>query len=136
MDASITGSIEITQEGWLHIILNTLLPNCRYGSVSNINEAVLSLINSYDIDLPYFEKALLVIDEHSSERIRRVYDNDNKAWKAIPNAMKGLLFEDDDDRTLSFLLITKQADTAECHVYLMPLEDGERFFKQRFKSLY
>lgn len=134
MDTPITGSIEVTREGWLHIRLDTLLPNRKYSSVSHINEAVYNLLEQYEGDLPYFEKALLVIDEHSNGQTRRVYDNDNKAWKAIPNAMKGLLFADDDDRTLSFLLMTTESARSECHIYLIPLEDGARFINRRFKT--
>ena len=36
----ITGSIEVTPEGWLHIRLDTLLLHCRYGSVSEITDTV------------------------------------------------------------------------------------------------
>ena len=41
-------------------------------------------------------KAILIIDEHCDLKNHQVFDQDNKGWKAIPNALKGLLVEDDD----------------------------------------
>ena len=34
--SKVAGEIEVTAEGWLHIKLNTLLPNCRYKTNSYI----------------------------------------------------------------------------------------------------
>ncbi len=132
MDRTITGTLDITREGWVHIRLDTPLPNCRYRSASPVSGVVYSLLERYSESLPIFDSALLVIEERSNDNTRRVYDHDNKAWKAIPNAMKGVLFEDDDDRTLSYLLLTAPSDTPECHIYVMPPEDGAEFLKRRF----
>lgn len=130
MDKPITGAIEVTPDGWLHIRLDTLLPHCRYGSVSQLSNGVFSLLEQYDGNLPFFKRSLLVIDEHCSEKNRRVFDQDNKGWKAIPNSLKGFVFEDDDDRTLSILLTSMLTDETACHVYVMPLEDGVLYFQR------
>lgn len=34
----------------------------------------------------------------------RTFDPDNKEWKCVTNALKGVLFEDDDSRTVSLIL--------------------------------
>lgn len=130
----ITGTLEVTREGWVHIRLDTLLPNCRYRSAAPVGEAVYSILERHKENLPFYDTALLVIEERSCDTARCIYDHDNKAWKAIPNAMKGILFEDDDDRTLSYLLLTGASDMAECHIYVMPPEDGSRFLKRRFNG--
>ena len=132
MDSPITGKLEVTEQGWLHIRLDTLLPHCRFGSVSRISDAIHTLRKGYKGNLPYFEEAVLVIDEHCEHDIRRVYDQDNKAWKAIPNALKGRIFEDDDQFTLAICLLAKRSKDTGCHIYVMPSEDAFSFFGGRF----
>jgi hypothetical protein len=43
-----------------------------------------------------------VVDEHSSINCRRVFDQDNKGWKAIPNALKGRVIPNDDQYSLGW----------------------------------
>lgn len=123
MDKPITGFIEVTPEGWLYIRLDTLLPHCRYGSVAAIYDAITALLSGIREQLPSFEKAFLIIDEHSDESNRRVFDQDNKAWKAIPNALKGWVFADDDQDTLSICLLSKKSPEGVCHVWVLPDDD-------------
>jgi len=132
MDRPITGSIEVTARGWLHIRLDTLLPHCRFGSAARISDAIRALMDDFREKLPYFERAVLVIDEHSGYDVRRVYDSDNKAWKAIPNALKGRVFEDDDQFTLSICLLGKHSNDIGCHIFVLPPEDAFVFFGERF----
>jgi len=126
------GSIEVTEKGWLHIRLDTLLPHCRYGSATQISDAIHDLRKGFTETLPYYETALLVIDEYCLPDSRCVYDQDNKAWKAIPNALKGHFFPDDDQFTLSICLLSKPSKDTACHIYLMPPEDAYEFFGKRF----
>ena len=42
--------------------------------------------------LPYFQRAMLVIDEHSSTEGRHIYDSDNKGWKAVSQCAQGPAF--------------------------------------------
>ncbi len=75
---------------------------------------------------------MLVIDEHCDVDFRRVFDQDNKAWKAIPNALKGYVFDDDDQFTLSVSLISKRSKEDCCHIYVMPMGEAFLFFRERF----
>lgn len=131
MDKPITGAIEVTSEGWLHIRLDMLLPNCRYGTTPHIKNAIQTFLDQYDGQLPFFEKAFLIIDEHSNDDTRQVYDPDNKAWKAISNALKGSIFADDNQYTLSLCLLARRSDRAACHIFVMPPEDAPIYLCMR-----
>ena len=37
----------------------------------------------------FFERAMLMIDEHTAMEGRHIFDQDNKGWKAVSNAIKG-----------------------------------------------
>ena len=39
---------------------------------------------------------MLIIDEHTAMEGRHIFDQDNKGWKAVSNAIKGRLIPDDD----------------------------------------
>ena len=56
MDKTVTGGIEVTREGWLHIKLDTLLPHCKYGSVAWIEDAIRGLLNGYFGRLPFLRR--------------------------------------------------------------------------------
>lgn len=51
--------------------------------------------------LPFFNRALLVIDEFTGIQGRHIFDQDNKGYKAVSNAIKGRLIPDDDQYTLA-----------------------------------
>lgn len=55
--SKVAGEIEVTAEGWLHIKLNTLLPNCRYKTNSYIQDTLTRLLEECDKPLPMFDKA-------------------------------------------------------------------------------
>ena len=42
----ISGSIDVTTEGWLHIRLNTLLPSCKYKVSNYIGDTISRLLKS------------------------------------------------------------------------------------------
>lgn len=123
----IAGDIEVTHDGWLHITLNTLLPNCRYKTSGYVGDTLCRLMHSYDGDLPYFETAFLGIVEYCNHENHNALDNDNKGWKAIPNALKGRVIEDDNQFVLSIGLFTKQSAVLRCEIYVLPSEDGAIF---------
>lgn len=93
--SEIAGDVEVTHDGWLHIRLNTLLPNCKYRISNYIGDTISRLIASYDGELPFFDKAFLAIVEQCNNENHNALDNDNKGWKTIPNALKGRVIEDD-----------------------------------------
>lgn len=132
--ANVAGKIEVNQFGWVHITLNTLLPNCRYRTPEFLQEAIFRLLRSYirtKGKLPWFEAALLVINEHCDLQNRQVFDQDNKGWKAIPNAIKGVLVPDDDQFTLEVALLSTLDQMPSCHIYVLPAEEAGDFFSLR-----
>ena len=93
------GYVEQFGYGWVHIVLQTLLPHCRYQTPAWLTDTIRRLLDEYEAGgskLPCFERAMLVIDEHSGIEGRHIFDQDNKGWKAVSNALKGRLFPDDD----------------------------------------
>lgn len=125
--SGVAGSIEVTNGGWLHITLNTLLPNCKHRVSGYIGDNIRRLIYYYGNELPYFEKAFLGIVEYCNYENHNALDNDNKGWKMIPNALKGSVIEDDSQFVLSIGLFSKISDNARCEIYVLPLEDGAVF---------
>lgn len=129
---TITGHVEKLGYNWLHITLNTLLPHCRYQTPAWLTDTIRRLLDGYEArhnKLPYFQSgALLVIDEHCDIESRRVFDQDNKGWKAICNAIKGRLIPDDDQFTLSVALLSTHSRETTCHIYLLQRADAGDFF--------
>lgn len=104
----ITGSVETFGYGWLHITLHTLLPHCRYQTPNWLSDTLRRLLDEYEAcgkKLPFYSRAMLVIDEHTGIEGRHIYDQDNKGWKAISNAIKGRLIPDDDQHSNDTVLI-------------------------------
>ena len=128
---NITGSIRVTEYGWLHITLNTLLPHCRFESSPYLADTLNRLIQQYKeqgYPIPFFKRAMLVIDEHCNIQNRQVYDPDNRGWKVIPNVLKGISFEDDDQEHLEICLLSTNSIKAQCHIYVLPAQDSADFF--------
>ena len=129
----IAGHVEILCEDWLHICLNTLLPHCRFQSPNWLTDTIRRLLDHYEAQgkpLPRYKRALLVIDEHSSIG-RHVFDQDNKGWKAVSNALKGRVIEDDDQYTLNVALVSKMSKETACHITLLEQRDAADFFSLR-----
>ena len=98
---------------------------------SGILDTLMRLLYGYkqsDGKLPRFECAMLIIDEHCDVKSRRIYDQDNKAWKVIPNVLKGLVIEDDDQFSLGIALVSTWADVTACHIYVMDMADAGAYF--------
>lgn len=130
----VTGKMEVDHFGWVHITLNTLLPNCRYQTPEFLRQTITRLLEDYRQTrgkLPWFEKALLVINEHCDLQNRQVYDQDNKGWKAIPNAIKGVLVSDDDQFTLELALLSTLDQMPSCEIYVLPAAEADDFFALR-----
>ena len=130
----IAGHAEQNEFGWLHIQLNTLLPNCRFESPLWLTDTVARLLDQLERrhgKLPMLEQALLVIDEHCDVDARQVYDQDNKGWKAISNALKGRVVADDDQYSLGVCLLSERSSEQVCHIYVLPAQDAGDFFFMR-----
>ena len=132
------GTIRRFNGYWLHIRLETLLPHCRFQVPAYLGDTLARLLDGFvknGVRLPYYNKALLVIDEHCDCRSRTVYDQDNKGWKAVSNALKGRLFPDDDQFTLGVALLSSKSTIPNCNIYVLPAEDVEVFFNLRSGGL-
>lgn len=130
----IAGHVEILCGDWLHICLNTLLPHCRFQSPNWLTDTIRRLLDHYEAQgkpLHRYKRALLVIDEHSSIGGRHVFDQDNKGWKAVSNALKGRVIEDDDQYTLNLALVSKMSKETACHITLLEQRDAADFFSLR-----
>ena len=127
----VTGYVEQFGYGWLHIVLHTLLPHCRYQTPAWLSDTLRRLLDEYEgcgKKLPFFQRAMLVIDEHSGVNGRHIFDQDNKGWKAISNALKGRLIPDDDQYTLSISLLSTRSGESLCHITLLDMADAADFF--------
>ena len=132
---NICGSVEVTDKGWLHITLNTLLPNCRHRVSNYIGDTVSRLLNSYGYELPYFEKAFMAIIEYCNYENHNALDNDNKGWKMIPNALKGRVIEDDTQFNLNIGLFTKVSENLRCEIFLTTPEDAAEFMEYMYSDI-
>ncbi len=127
----VTGTVEPFGYHWIHICLNTLLPHCQYQSPEWLSDTIRQLLDDYEEKggrLPFFRRAMLVIDEHSNISGRHIYDQDNKGWKAVSNTLKGRLIPDDDQYTLSIALLATRSENNVCHITLLDLADAGDFF--------
>ncbi len=134
----IAGSAEVNRYGWLHIELQTLLPHCRFQTPKYLSDTVVQLLDSYEAEghtVPRYEDAILIIDEHCDIFNRHVFDQDNKGWKAIPNALKGRVVRDDDQFTLELALLSTVSDKAACHITVLPKAEAGEFFMLRHDGL-
>lgn len=130
----IAGSVETDQYGWLHIKLNTLLPHCKYKANPYLADTIAALLDGYRQSggtIPFFSRALLVIDEHCNIGSRQVFDQDNKGWKVVANALKGRVVKDDDQFSLSVAMLSTWDDVPSCHIYALDPDDAGTFFDLR-----
>ena len=130
----IAGQVEVNEFGWLHIQLNTLLPHCRFAPPLWLTDTITRLLDQYEGrrgKLPLLDHALLVIEEFCDVDSRQVYDEDNKGWKAVSNALKGRLVKDDDQFSLSVCLLAQRSPEKACHIYVLPVQDAGDFFFMR-----
>jgi len=131
---NISGRLEVNHYSWLHIELSALLPNCRFQTPVYLRDTITRLLDEYEKAgraLPRYDSAMLMIDEHCDIDSRQIFDQDNKGWKAIPNALKGRVIKDDDQFSLSIMLMSTRSKDTACHIYLIPGEDIADFFAVR-----
>ncbi len=134
----IYGDVTLMDTGWLHIRLNTLLPNYKgIGGTQYVSDTITRLLDKFQKDgghLPMFDKAFLAIVEHCDFTCSEVFDHDNKGFKAVQNALKGRLFPDDDQFELSLGLFTVLDPEMSCHIYVLPEYDAAEFLYQKLSG--
>ena len=130
----VTGSVELIEYQWLHITIHTLLPSAAYQTPVWLSDTIRRLLDEYESgghSLPYYRNALMVIDERSDIEGRKVFDQDNKGFKAVSNAVKGRLIPDDDQYTLGLVLLSARSSENACHITLLDSADTADFFALR-----
>ena len=133
----VCGAIEVTDCGWLHITLDTLLPHCRFSTPIYLTDTLTRLMDDYERrggQLPFYQRPFLAIDEHTPVTNRQVYDSDNKGWRAVSNTLKGRIFEDDDQFTLSLGLLSRLTNYTACHIHVMEICDADLYFNMRYND--
>ena len=133
------GKVVVYNEKWLAIKLHTLLPHFTIKATDYVTDTIIRLIVSYRNaqPVPFYDKSFIIIDEHCNVRNRKVFDQDNKGWKQIPNAVKlcGII-PDDDQRHVNLCLMTTNDDKPYCCIYVIDSKDAAEFFqKHNEKSL-
>ncbi|MDR2903292.1 MAG: hypothetical protein LBU77_02115 [Clostridiales bacterium] len=131
---SVCGEVRVIEYGWLHIRLNALLPHCRFQTPKYLNDTVKRLLDQFSANgrtIPYYENAMLIIDEHCNIKSRSVYDPDNKNWKAVSNALKGRVFPDDNQFSLGIVLVSTPSEKLSCNVFVIDAADAGEFFNMR-----
>ena len=130
----VVGFVERIGIDWLHIRINTLLPHCRFQPPTWLTSTLTELLDAYELcggTLPHFKSALLVIEEYSDVEGRHIFDQDNKGWKAVSNALKGRIIPDDDQYTLQVALLTTRSCQDVCHITVLDMKDAPDFFSAR-----
>lgn len=130
----IFGEITLLDNGWLDIRLEALLPHCKtVGCGQYVTDSITRLLNKFKADggeMPTFEKAFIAIVEHCPMNGAATFDHDNKGFKSVINALKGRLFQDDDQFELSLGLFTVQDEDVCCHIYITPYDEAGDFLYQ------
>ena len=132
--AEITGSVKVTHEGWTVIRLDTLLQNARRRTTGYIENTILELLKQWRGSggvLPWYRHAFVVITEHTDRKSGNVYDPDNREWKTVTNALKGVLFEDDDQFTVSLILDTVPDGRGYTEIAVLPYHEAATYLAGR-----
>ena len=128
-------SVEVTRNGWTRIRLNTLLQSNRQYVTGYIESTLLQMLHEHRLgggNLPWYERAFVVITEHTEKRRSdRTFDPDNKEWKCILNALKGVLFEDDNSQTVSLILDSMTDGTGFTEVTVVPYFEVQKSWMAR-----
>ena len=132
--AEVTGSMKVTREGWTVIRLDTLLQNARRRTTGYIENSILELLKQWRGSggvLPWYRHAFVAITEHTDRKGGNVYDPDNREWKAVTNALKGVLFEDDDQLNVSLILDTVPDGKGYTEVVVLPYHEATAYLSGR-----
>lgn len=131
---AVPGSVRVTPEGWTVVRLDTLLQNARRTPAGYLEGTILGLLRAYrrgGKSLPWYSRAFVVIIEHTGRGQGNVYDPDNREWKCVTNALKGALFEDDDQLTVSLLLDSVCDGKGFTEIAVLPYADAGKWFSER-----
>ena len=132
--AEVTGAMKVTRAGWTVIRLDTLLQNARHRTTGYIENSILELLKQWRGSggvLPWYRHAFVIIAEHTDRKGGNIYDPDNREWKAVTNALKGVLFEDDDQFTVSLILDTIPDGKGYTEITVLPYHEVAAYLAGR-----
>ena len=130
----ITGTVTVSKQGWTVIRQDTLLQNARRRTTGYIENSILELLKQWRGRggvLPWYKHCFVAITEHSDLHRSNVYDPDNKEWKSVTNALKGVLFADDDQLTVSLILDTVPDGKGYTEIVVLSHHDAGRYLSER-----
>ena len=131
---TIYGEVNILDNGWVDIRMNALLPHCKVvGGTQYVSDTVIRLLEEFQKpggELPHYEKVYVAIVEHAPEDCSGAFDHDNKGFKGVINALKGRLFQDDNQFELALGLFTLINEDPHCRIYVTPYEEAGDFHYQ------
>ena len=130
----ITGTVTVSKQGWTVIRLDTLLQNARRRTTGYIENSILELLKQWRGRggvLPWYKHCFVAIIEHSDLQDSNTFDADNKEWKSVTNALKGVLFADDDQLTVSLILDTVPDGKGYTEIVVLPHRDAGRYLSER-----
>ena len=135
LHSATTGTAELVGNEWLRLRIESVLPSGNnHAEIKRLSKTVTNLLDcfaGYLGYLPEYEQAFLAIIEYRDSESGGNYDHDNKGYRAIPNALKGRVFADDNQFTMSLGLFTvEDSGDPHCEVYVIPLEDMADFASQ------
>jgi hypothetical protein len=130
-----SGFIEQMGNDWLRIRLNMPLPNTHNNrGIKTVSNTINNLLNGYTQcqgSLPQYTNTFVAIIEHRKRGgggVLSTFDHDNKGFKAVPNALKGRVFGDDNQFEMSLGLFTREsADDIFTEIYVLPMSDLPTF---------
>lgn len=129
-----SGAVLVTAENWTLIRLDTLLQNTRKQTTGYIENTLLRLLHDYreqSKPLPWYPRAFVVLTEHTEPCPGNVFDADNKEWKCVTNALKGVLFADDDQFTVSLILDSVCDGKEFTEIAVIPYADAPAYLVGR-----
>ncbi len=130
------GEVEITPEGWIRLALNFPLPGRSFLSGTQyITDCVRRLLDQRRDALPFFASAFTAVVEHIGPDSRGPFDHDNKPFQSIINALKGMVFPDDNQRQMSLGLFSLPDGKEQCEVFILPLSQAPAFLKFHLETL-
>ena len=130
------GEVEITPEGWIRLALNFPLPGRSFLSGTQyITDCVRRLLEQKREILPFFASAFTAVVEHSGPDSRGPFDHDNKPFQSIINALKGMVFPDDNQLQMSLGLFSLPDGKEQCEVFILPLSQAPAFLKFHLETL-
>ena len=130
------GEVEITPEGWIRLMLDFPLPGWSFLSGTQyLTDCVRRLLDQRRDDLPFFASAFTAVVEHIGPGIRGPFDHDNKPFQSIINALKGMVFPDDNQRQMSLGLFSLPDGKEQCEVFILPLSQAPAFLKFHLETL-